>query len=260
VFAGPFDVTAAEAVISAFDDVDRHAVFDLVDRLAAKSLIAIDEFGEDDTRYRLLETIRYCALDRLAEAGDRRGAILTLSTGRVGGVAQRLPRQQQSTSGRDAGDRQPSSELKRWACASRPDLIRPLILSTGYLIRLDDADSGGQDLFESALTALDGTDDIAWAYVAMAASVAIGFTWLTPADETLRQRAEYLAELHDLRLVRPCSGSTTPHHWHRSRRACPCKQVVRRSGEPKLERDRRGVRGPVLLLGRPARRGRSPSR
>ena len=70
VFAGPFDVTAAEAVVSAFGDVDRYEVFDLVDRLAAKSLIAIDEFGDDDTRYRLLETIRHYALDRLADAGE----------------------------------------------------------------------------------------------------------------------------------------------------------------------------------------------
>ncbi len=202
VFAGPFDVTAAEAVISAFGDVDSYQVFDLVDRLAAKSLIAIDEFG-DDTRYRLLETIRHYALDRLAEAGEIAAARDAHAEHWATWAESHNVYLDNSKHIQDAllSNFANLTAAAQWACAGRPDLIRPLILSTGYLIRLDDADSGGQDLFELALTSLDGIDDVAWAYVAMAASVAIGFTWLTPADEAVRRRAEYLAELHDLRLV-----------------------------------------------------------
>lgn len=203
VFAGPFDVTAAEAVISAFGDVDSYEVFDLVDRLAAKSLIAIDQYG-DDTRYRLLETIRHYALDRLAEAGEIAAARDAHADHWATWAESHNVYLDNSKRIQDAllSNLGNLTAAAQWACAGRPDLIRPLILSTGYLIRLDDAESAGQDLFELALTALDGIDDIAWAYVAMAASVAIGFTWLTPADEAVRRRADYLAEMHDLRLVR----------------------------------------------------------
>ena len=71
VFSGPFTVGAAEAVVAAFGDVDRYDVLDLVDHLADKSLVALD--GVDpagESRYRLLETIRYYALDRLDDAGE----------------------------------------------------------------------------------------------------------------------------------------------------------------------------------------------
>lgn len=41
-------------------DVDRHDVFDLIDHLAYKSLIAMDEIDQaGESRYRLLETIRH---------------------------------------------------------------------------------------------------------------------------------------------------------------------------------------------------------
>ena len=137
VFAGPFDVTAAEAVISAFGDVDVTRCSDLVDRLAAKSLIAIDEFG-DDTRYRLWRRFALC-LDRLAEAGEIAArdahaehwatwADRTTSTSTTA-----------NTSGALLSNLANLTAAARWACACRPDLIRPLILSTGYLIRLDDA-------------------------------------------------------------------------------------------------------------------------
>ena len=40
----------------------------MIDRLAGKSLVAAEP-AEDGTRYRLLDTVRYYAADRLAEAG-----------------------------------------------------------------------------------------------------------------------------------------------------------------------------------------------
>ena len=41
---------------------------EVIDRLAGKSLVAAEP-AEDGTRYRLLDTVRYYAADRLAEAG-----------------------------------------------------------------------------------------------------------------------------------------------------------------------------------------------
>ncbi len=79
----------AEAVVRAFGDVDPYEVFDLVDRLADKSLIAVDEADSDgESRYRLLETIRHYALDRLTcpDASLEAGVVDRLSAERRFGV------------------------------------------------------------------------------------------------------------------------------------------------------------------------------
>jgi predicted ATPase/class 3 adenylate cyclase len=64
VFAGAFGLAQAAEVCSGGD---RLAALEVIDGLAGKSLVAA-ETGEDGTRYRLLDTVRYYAADRLAEA------------------------------------------------------------------------------------------------------------------------------------------------------------------------------------------------
>jgi tetratricopeptide (TPR) repeat protein len=66
VFAGDFALAQAAQVCCGGDEA---AAFDLVDRLASKSL-AVAETAGSQTRYRLLETIRHYAAGRLAETGD----------------------------------------------------------------------------------------------------------------------------------------------------------------------------------------------
>ena len=66
VFAGGFGLAQAAQVCCGGDEA---AAFDLVDRLASKSLVVAETAG-GQTRYRLLETIRQYAADRLAETGD----------------------------------------------------------------------------------------------------------------------------------------------------------------------------------------------
>jgi predicted ATPase/DNA-binding SARP family transcriptional activator len=66
VFAGSFGLAQVAEVCSAGN---RAAALDMVDRLASKSLVAAEP-GEDGTRYRLLETVRQYAADRLTETGD----------------------------------------------------------------------------------------------------------------------------------------------------------------------------------------------
>ena len=65
VFAGGFTLDAAETVCSD-DVVDRGQVLDLLSRLVDRSLVQVEGEG----RYRLLETIRTYALDRLIRAGE----------------------------------------------------------------------------------------------------------------------------------------------------------------------------------------------
>ena len=68
VFAGGFTLEAAETICS--DELLKPgAVLELLARLVDRSLVTVDQQGEDE-RYRTLETIREYARDKLAEAGE----------------------------------------------------------------------------------------------------------------------------------------------------------------------------------------------
>jgi predicted ATPase/DNA-binding CsgD family transcriptional regulator len=69
VFAGGFSLAAAEAVASG-DPIDAGAVLPLVTRLVDKSLVVADPGWAQATRYRMLDTIREYALDKLHDADE----------------------------------------------------------------------------------------------------------------------------------------------------------------------------------------------
>jgi len=66
VFAGGWGLEAAE-VVCAGEGVAPWAVLDGLDALVGKSLVQVDETGEEAGRYRLLETVRQYAAERLEE-------------------------------------------------------------------------------------------------------------------------------------------------------------------------------------------------
>ena len=69
VFAGGFTLEAAEAVCS--QAMKRSDILDLLGRLVDKSLVIVEADVEvSETRYRLLETIRQYALEKLVEVGE----------------------------------------------------------------------------------------------------------------------------------------------------------------------------------------------
>jgi predicted ATPase/class 3 adenylate cyclase/DNA-binding CsgD family transcriptional regulator len=68
VFLGGFDLDAAQAVAGG-GDVERYQVLDLLSLLVDKSLVVADDSG-GRTRYRLLETVRQYALEKLGESGE----------------------------------------------------------------------------------------------------------------------------------------------------------------------------------------------
>jgi predicted ATPase len=68
VFLGGFDLDAAQAV-AAGGDVARYQVLDQLTLLVDKSLVVADDTG-GRTRYRLLETVRQYALEKLGESGE----------------------------------------------------------------------------------------------------------------------------------------------------------------------------------------------
>ena len=72
VFAGGFTLEAVEAVCSD-DHLKRGEILDLLGRLVDKSLVVVEQVSDlGETRYRLLETIRQYALEKLAGAGEAR--------------------------------------------------------------------------------------------------------------------------------------------------------------------------------------------
>ncbi|OBJ80759.1 transcriptional regulator [Mycobacterium gordonae] len=68
VFLGGFDLDAAQAVTGA-DGVERYQVLDQLTLLVDKSLVVAENNG-GATRYRLLETVRQYALEKLGESGE----------------------------------------------------------------------------------------------------------------------------------------------------------------------------------------------
>ncbi|OBF63043.1 transcriptional regulator [Mycobacterium sp. 852002-51971_SCH5477799-a] len=68
VFLGGFDLNAAQAVAGG-GDVERYQILDLVTLLVDKSLVVADD-SRGRTRYRLVETVRQYALEKLAESGE----------------------------------------------------------------------------------------------------------------------------------------------------------------------------------------------
>lgn len=66
VFSGGFTLDSGEAVCS-YEGVEPHQVLDLLGRLVDKSLVIVDDDQGQAARYRLLETIRQYAMERLVE-------------------------------------------------------------------------------------------------------------------------------------------------------------------------------------------------
>jgi predicted ATPase/DNA-binding CsgD family transcriptional regulator len=67
-FVGGFDLEAAQAVAGS-GDVAHYQVLDQLSLLVDKSLVVADD-SRDRTRYRLLETVRQYALEKLGESGE----------------------------------------------------------------------------------------------------------------------------------------------------------------------------------------------
>jgi predicted ATPase/class 3 adenylate cyclase/DNA-binding CsgD family transcriptional regulator len=67
-FLGGFDFNAAQTVASG-DEIERFQALDLLTLLVDKSLVVADDSG-GRTRYRLLETVRQYALEKLSESGE----------------------------------------------------------------------------------------------------------------------------------------------------------------------------------------------
>jgi predicted ATPase/DNA-binding CsgD family transcriptional regulator len=69
IFAGGATLEAAEAVCGG-EEIDPYKILDGLSRLVDKSLVVVERPESGETRYRLLETIRQYAKEKLIEAGE----------------------------------------------------------------------------------------------------------------------------------------------------------------------------------------------
>ena len=69
VFAGGWTLAAAEAACAG-DGIEEESVLELLARLVDKSLVAVRATGEGGARYRMLETVRQYAGEKLGESGE----------------------------------------------------------------------------------------------------------------------------------------------------------------------------------------------
>lgn len=69
VFSDGWTFEAAEAVCAG-EGIEQADILDLLTHLADKSLVVVDQSDEDGARYRLLETIRQYARDKLLDSGE----------------------------------------------------------------------------------------------------------------------------------------------------------------------------------------------
>jgi predicted ATPase len=72
VFAGDFDLAAAEAILSS-EDLDPADAVNILSQLVDKSLVVVDDADEAGAHYRLLETIRQYAKEHLEASGEGPG-------------------------------------------------------------------------------------------------------------------------------------------------------------------------------------------
>lgn len=155
VFVGSFDLNAAEA-IAAGGDVDAVAVLDLLSAIVDKSLVVADDEGLS-TRYRMLETLRAYATDRLVDAGEvdgtyGRAAAHYLATAESLGEARY---------GRLVPDLDTIRGIVAWAFGAKPELALQLTTVLALALIRGNDELGARRWLEEAIAQDPGTDRLA---------------------------------------------------------------------------------------------------
>src|SRR5438128_2216697 len=163
VFAGGFDLHAAEAICG--DSLDT------IEHLVDKSLVIVEQLSDERLRYRLLETLRHYAAERLVEAGQEENArerhfIYYLDVAERT-YARRIEDEAASLALLDA-DHDDFRAALRWARARPRDLLR-LASALGWFWHLRSYYREGRAWLEEALNvnANDRSPDMARALWAL---------------------------------------------------------------------------------------------
>jgi len=250
VFAGSFDLAAAEAVCG-FGGIDVLEVAGLLGSLVDKSLVVAEPAGKG-LRYRLLETIRLFAAERLVEVGEDEAAAVAeahcahfLSVAETAAAHLTGPEQGRWLARLDADQ----ANLRRAAqhAADRPDGTA-LVLRLGVALdRYWRARSREQEAFRLLVPALQrpgaGADPVLFG-VALVTAAHVAF-WIdvAAARHLAEQAVELARKLSDDRLlVRSLAALCAAHYFAGE------PETGRPFGQESVERARR--LGDDVLLGR----------
>jgi predicted ATPase/class 3 adenylate cyclase len=214
VFAGGFGLDAAEAVCGS-GDLDALDVADLLGSLVDKSLVVAEPAGET-LRYRLLETIRLFAAERLVEAGEDEAAAVAaahcahfLSVAEAAAAYLTGPEQGSWLARLDADQ----ANLRRAAgyAAGRPDGTAVVLRLGVALDRYWRARSRQQEAFGLLVPALRqpdaGADPALFAAALATAADVTDFIDLATARQLAEQAAQVARQLGDERLLSRALGA-----------------------------------------------------
>jgi predicted ATPase/class 3 adenylate cyclase len=220
VFAGGFGLDAAEAVCGS-GGIDVLDVADLLGSLVDKSLVVAEPAGET-LRYRLLETIRLFAAERLVEAGeDEAAAVAAAHCAHFLAVAETAaayltgPEQGRWLARLDADQ----ANLRRAAAhaAGRPDGTAVVLRLGVALDRYWWARSRQQEAFGLLVPVLRrpdaGADPALFAAALDTAAVVAFFIDLATARQLADQAVQVARELGDERLLSRALGALCATHF-----------------------------------------------
>ena len=256
VFAGGFDVDAARAVC-AFGEIEPGAVLGALGRLVDKSLVVARQVG-GEARYRLPETIREYAADRLRAAGERSAVAdrhLDHMLARVRALAPELERDRDRW--RIALAREHDNlraALEYGLGAEDPARARQLAAELPWLWQMSRQGREGMDVLRRAI---DRTPDERSALQArLLAGVALVADTAGPLDVELdaaERAAELAAEHGDERLLALCVQLAAVAKLYTDldgcvRTALESEAIAARAGERFMAETGPALRGMVLHL------------
>jgi predicted ATPase/DNA-binding CsgD family transcriptional regulator len=204
VFAGDFDIAAAQAVCGG----DGAAVLGAIARLVDKSLV-VARVADGDVRYRLPETIREYASDRLRAAGERRDVsdrLLDHLLARAQAAAPDLDSDKdrwRTTIGRDYENLR--AAIEHGLDAEDPERGRRLAAELPWLWHLNRRGREGLDILRRAIAR--APDEGSALQARLLAGIALVADTAGPLDvevDAARRAAELAAEHGDDRLLALC--------------------------------------------------------
>jgi predicted ATPase/DNA-binding CsgD family transcriptional regulator len=256
VFAGGFDIRAAQEVCGG-DGVEPQAVLGAVGHLVDKSLVLSHDAGAEG-RYRLLETIREYAANRLVAAGERVAVAdrhLAYLLDWVRGLAPELERDKDTWRTQLAREHENlGAAIKHGLEADDPTRGRQLAAELPWMWHLHRQGREGMSILRRAIARAPGERSELQAR--LLAGVALVADTAGPLDvevDAARSAGELAAEVADDRLLALCKQLEAVGRLYTDldgayETSLEAEQIAERAGEHFVADAGRALRGIVLHL------------
>ncbi|HYH91322.1 MAG TPA: LuxR C-terminal-related transcriptional regulator [Solirubrobacteraceae bacterium] len=256
IFAGDFDLAAARAVCAG-EGVADDAVMGALARLVDKSLVVAQGAG-DEVRYRLPESIREYAMDRLRAAGERRAAADRHLDHRLAQVRDAAPDLEhdkdrwRTALARDYENLR--AAIEHGLEAEDPERGRRLAAGLPWLWQLHRQGREGMQILQRAIARAPGERSALQAH--LLAGIALVADTADPLDVELdaaSRAAELAAEHGDERLLSLCLALAAVGRFYTDldgarETALEAERIAERAGERFVVDAGRALRGILLHL------------